>query len=113
MSSIQLQKYLDLLPENAILNAGIAIAGLSAAYAIGLVIYRLYLSPISKFPGPKIAAATFWYELYYDVIHKGQYFHKIEEMHEKYGTYHDSFPRYPGSSLCKPLYPVDRKLHEF
>ncbi|EMD96233.1 hypothetical protein COCC4DRAFT_19072 [Bipolaris maydis ATCC 48331] len=85
MSSIQLQKYLDLLPENAILNAGIAIAGLSAAYAIGLVIYRLYLSPISKFPGPKIAAATFWYELYYDVIHKGQYFHKIEEMHEKYG----------------------------
>lgn len=80
MSSIQLEKYLTLLPKHAILNAGIATTGLSAVYAIGLVIYRLYLSPISNFSDPKIAAATFWYELYelyYDVIHKGQYFHKI------------------------------------
>lgn len=35
--------------------------GLYIAY---LVIYRLLVSPISKFPGPKLAALTFWYVLY-------------------------------------------------
>jgi hypothetical protein len=27
-------------------------------YIIGVAIYRLYLSPIAKFPGPKLAALT-------------------------------------------------------
>ena len=29
--------------------------------AVDLVVYRLYLSPISKFPGPKLVAATYWF----------------------------------------------------
>jgi hypothetical protein len=29
-------------------------------YTIYGAIYRLYLSPLSKFPGPKIAALTSW-----------------------------------------------------
>jgi hypothetical protein len=32
-----------------------------ALYLVVGVIYRLYLSPISKFPGPKLAALTLWY----------------------------------------------------
>ncbi|KAI9710975.1 MAG: hypothetical protein M1820_002412 [Bogoriella megaspora] len=50
-----------------------------------VVISRLVLSPIAKFPGPKLAAVTFWYEFYYDVIKGGRYTWKIRELHEKYG----------------------------
>ncbi len=55
------------------------------AYGVGLVIYRLYLSPLSRFPGPKLAAATLWYEFYYDVVRRGKYTFEIAKMHEKYG----------------------------
>lgn len=48
--------------------------------------YRLYLSPLAKFPGPKIAAATGWYEFYYDYWLSGQYIFEIERMHQKYGN---------------------------
>jgi hypothetical protein len=52
---------------------------------LGLVIYRLYLSPISNFPGPKLAACTLWYEFYFDVVKRGRYTWKIGELHEEYG----------------------------
>lgn len=48
-------------------------------------IYSVYFGPLSKFPGPKIAAATLCYEFYYDVLLQGQYTFKIRELHEKYG----------------------------
>ncbi|KAL2060745.1 hypothetical protein VTL71DRAFT_9387, partial [Oculimacula yallundae] len=38
-----------------------------------------------SFPGPKLAAVSFWYEFYYDVILGGQYTFEIARMHEKYG----------------------------
>jgi hypothetical protein len=56
-------------------------------YSVVVVIYRLYLSPLSKFPGPKLAAATLLYEAYYDVILGGQYTFKIKELHEQYGQF--------------------------
>jgi hypothetical protein len=55
-------------------------------YFIGLVIHRLYLSPVAKFPGPKLAAATWWYEFYYDVVRGGQYVFKLNELHDHYGA---------------------------
>lgn len=51
----------------------------------GLVFHRLFLHPLSRYPGPKLAAITRWYEGYYDVIKNGQYTFKIKELHRKYG----------------------------
>ncbi|KAG6365865.1 hypothetical protein INS49_000041 [Diaporthe citri] len=50
-----------------------------------LVFHRLFLHPLAKYPGPKLAAITRWYECYYDVIQNGQNTFKIKELHEEYG----------------------------
>jgi len=64
----------------------ILIAALSI-YLIGGAVHRLYFCPIAKFPGPRLAALTFWYEFYYDVVRKGRYTWEIQKMHEKYGEF--------------------------
>lgn len=55
------------------------------SFIFGVVIYRLYFHPLSKFPGPKLAALTSLYEFYYNVVLGGRYLWEIERMHEKYG----------------------------
>lgn len=54
-------------------------------YGICIVIYRLWFSPLAKFPGPKLAAATTGYELFYDIVKGGQFMWEIDRMHEQYG----------------------------
>ncbi|XDG06281.1 hypothetical protein ABKA04_005896 [Annulohypoxylon sp. FPYF3050] len=54
-------------------------------YFATLAFYRLFLHPLSRFPGPKLAAISRWYEAYYDVIQNGQYTFKIAELHKIYG----------------------------
>ena len=58
-----------------------------AVYWLSVAFYRLYLSPLAKFPGPKLAALTYWVEFYYDVIKRGQYTFELVRLHEKYGKY--------------------------
>ncbi|EGY14474.1 trichodiene oxygenase [Verticillium dahliae VdLs.17] len=58
---------------------------LLAVRAVGLVFYRLYWHPLAKHPGPRLAAATQWYETYYSIIKSGQFPFEIQRMHEKYG----------------------------
>ena len=55
-------------------------------YTIYLLIYRLYFSPLAKFPGPKLAAATRWYEFYYDVLQRNRFSWQIQKMHDQYGN---------------------------
>ena len=54
-------------------------------YLLGLVIYRLYFHPLAKFPGPKYAAISRWHEFYYEVVKKGQFTFKVQELHKQYG----------------------------
>ncbi|KAK0725291.1 cytochrome P450 CYP682H1 [Lasiosphaeris hirsuta] len=50
-------------------------------------VYRLYFSPLSKFPGPRLAALTSAYEAYYDCFKDGggRYYVEIARMHDEYG----------------------------
>ncbi|KAJ9421176.1 cytochrome P450 [Fusarium oxysporum] len=65
------------------------IVALTSAWLAFKVLQALYnvspLHPLSKIPGPKLAAATYLPEFYYDVILVGRYTHAIKQMHEKYG----------------------------
>ncbi|KAL5325161.1 hypothetical protein ACEPPN_006284 [Leptodophora sp. 'Broadleaf-Isolate-01'] len=63
----------------------LSLAACLVLYNVAGIVYRVYFSPLSKFPGPKLAAATLFYEAYYDVIKQGQYTFKIRELHKKYG----------------------------
>jgi hypothetical protein len=55
-------------------------------YLLARIVYRLYCHPLCRFPGPSIAAATTWYEGYYEVVgYKGQYSKQISKLHDIYG----------------------------
>jgi len=96
--------FLDLQQREIIL---ILCSLLPILYIAGLSVYRLYLSPASVFPGPRLASLTYWYEFYYDVWKGGRYTWKIRELHEKYGS-QATFSDYNKHSLivsCRAIRP--------
>jgi len=63
----------------------LALAGVFS-WIVYIVIYRIFFHPLSAFPGPKLAVATYAYEWYYDLILRGQYTFKLRELHKEYGV---------------------------
>lgn len=61
-----------------------------AGYGIVLAVYRLLFHPLSRFPGPKLAAATYWRSFYYDILqgpYPGRELYDIHQLHNRYGEY--------------------------
>ncbi|KAJ6030655.1 uncharacterized protein N7446_000282 [Penicillium canescens] len=59
---------------------------LCTLFYIGTVLfYRLVLSPLAKFPGPRLAAATHLYETYFQIIKGGTFTWHINDLHKQYG----------------------------
>ncbi|KAL3472132.1 cytochrome P450 [Aspergillus californicus] len=57
---------------------------ISLGFAVFTTIYRLFLHPLSKFPGPRLAAITQWYQFYHDVIRGGKYLSMIPGFEAEY-----------------------------
>lgn len=55
------------------------------AYLLVLAVYRVFVSPLAKFPGPKLAALSKWYEFYFEVVKNGQFSFHIQDLHKRYG----------------------------
>ena len=62
------------------------IVALIFLYRALVIIHRLFLSPLAKFPGPKLAAATSWYEAFFDLRSKN-FPDVLSDLHGKYGIY--------------------------
>ncbi|KAI1504778.1 cytochrome P450 [Biscogniauxia marginata] len=56
-----------------------------ATWGVCVGLYRVTLHPLAKIPGPKLAAMSYWYDIYYEIILGGQYFKRIKDMHREYG----------------------------
>ena len=53
--------------------------------AAALAVYRVTLHPLARSPGPMLAAATGWYETYYDCFLLGKFSDCIDRLHKEYG----------------------------
>jgi hypothetical protein len=54
-------------------------------YRLLVIVYRLYLHPLSGFPGPKRDAATTLYRAYYQVYRDGGHVEQFTKLHAQYG----------------------------
>lgn len=63
----------------------VVVSGAALAWAFYTAVYRVFLHPLAKIPGPKLAALTSLYESYYDLWLPGQYAFKIKRLHHEYG----------------------------
>ncbi|KAK1723386.1 cytochrome P450 monooxygenase [Colletotrichum acutatum] len=54
-------------------------------YVVLRCIYNFYFHPLSKIPGPWLAAMTPLCDFWYDAVKNGNYLWEIQKMHEKYG----------------------------
>lgn len=67
-------------------RSAVALVGVWMLFKLLQALYNVSpFHPLSCIPGPKLAAATYLPEFYYDVVKFGCYTKEIKKMHERYG----------------------------
>ncbi|KAL8749873.1 MAG: hypothetical protein Q9199_007423, partial [Rusavskia elegans] len=74
-----------MLYENLLAHPWLNICSVILIYQITRTIYRITYHPLAHFPGPKLAAISRWYEIYYELMLGGRFAQQIENLHERYG----------------------------
>ena len=54
---------------------------LTAGTIVYTALYKLYFHRLAKIPGPKLAALTFSYEIYFNVVKPGMFVWEIQRLH--------------------------------
>jgi hypothetical protein len=62
---------------------GLIITSFNIALFASIAVYRLFLSEMTRFPGPRMAALTKWWHL--NLSSSGRTPFVIEQLHKKYG----------------------------
>ncbi|KAF8806912.1 cytochrome P450 [Phlegmacium glaucopus] len=68
------------------MNAAVCLAISLVLGTVAKVVKRLYLHPLSRYPGPLLAASTLWYKTYYDIVMDGGWAEHLGYLHSAYGT---------------------------
>lgn len=63
------------------------LVAISFVYFVALVSYRLCLHPLSKYPGPKLAAVSCLYRAYHQTWRDGRLVEQLTHLHEVYGKF--------------------------
>lgn len=63
------------------------LGGAVISFILSGIIFRLYLHPLARFPGPVLAALTGYYVTYFDIFKDGQLIPQLQKLHERYGMY--------------------------
>ena len=62
----------------------VLLAGGALAYYLARILYNLHLHPLAGFPGPRWAAATGWYETYFDLT-DARFAWAVDRLHDAHG----------------------------
>lgn len=74
-----------LLTSNHVTQSLVSLICIYICYYFFIVVQRLLLHPLRKFPGPWVAAVTGWYETYHEAVLGGTFVKQYSKWHKRYG----------------------------
>ena len=60
----------------------------SVLSAVCKAVYNIYFHPLSRYPGPRLASATLWWQTWIEVITGQSLSLKLVELHDIYGAFY-------------------------